>query len=41
MKLGENLPLIALAVLIVAFGVWQFESFTFLLDESVKSILKQ
>jgi hydrogenase-4 component F len=41
MKLSENLPLIALAVLIVTFGVWQFESFTFLLNESVKSILKQ
>jgi len=41
MKLGENLPLIALAVLIVTFGVWQFDSFTFLLDESVKSIMKQ
>jgi hydrogenase-4 component F len=41
MKLGENLPLIALAVLIVTFGIWQFDSFTFLLDESVKSILKQ
>ena len=41
MKLSENLPLIALAVLIVAFGVWQFESLTFLLNESVKSILKQ
>lgn len=41
MKLGENLPLLGLAILIVAFGVWQFESFTYLLDESVKSILKQ
>lgn len=41
MKLGENLPLIALAILIVTFGVWQFDSFTFLLDESVKSIIKQ
>jgi hydrogenase-4 component F len=41
MKLGENLPLIALAVLIVTFGIWQFDSFTYLLDESVKSILKQ
>ena len=41
MKLGENLPLIALAVLIVTFGVWHFDSFTFLLDESVKSIMKQ
>jgi hydrogenase-4 component F len=41
MKLSENLPLIALAVLIVSFGVWQFDSFTFLLDESVKTIIKQ
>ena len=41
MKLGENLPLIALAILIVTFGVWQFDSFTFLLDESVKSIMKK
>lgn len=41
MKLSENLPLIALAVLIVSFGVWQFDSFTFLLDQSVKTILKQ
>lgn len=41
MKLGENLPLIVLAILIVAFGIWQFDSFTFLLDTSVKSIMKQ
>jgi len=41
MELGENLPLIALAILIVVFGVWQFDSFTFLLDESVKTIMKQ
>lgn len=41
MKLSENLPLIGLAILIVAFGVWQFDSFTFLLDESVKTIMKQ
>lgn len=41
MKLSENLPLIALAILIVVFGVWQFDSFTFLLDESVKSIMKK
>ena len=41
MKLSENLPLIALAILIVTFGIWQFDSFTFLLDESVKSIMKQ
>jgi len=41
MKLSENAPLIALAILIVVFGVWQFDSFTFLLDESVKSIMKQ
>ena len=41
MKLSENLPLVALAILIVTFGVWQFDSFTFLLDESVKSIMKQ
>lgn len=41
MKLGENLPLIVLAILIVAFGIWQFDSFTFLLDASVKSIMKQ
>ena len=41
MKLSENLPLIALAVLIVTFGVWQFDSFTYLLDESVNSILKR
>lgn len=41
MKLSENLPLIALAILIVAFGVWQFDSFTFLLDESVKTIMKK
>ena len=41
MKLSENLPLIALAILIVAFGIWQFDSFTFLLDESVKTIMKK
>lgn len=40
MKLSENLPLIALAFLIIAFGVWQFDSFTFLLNESVKTIIK-
>lgn len=41
MKVSENIPLIALAFLIVAFGVWQFDSFTFLLDESVKTIMKR
>lgn len=41
MKLSENLPLIALAILIVVFGIWQFDSFTFLLNESVKNIVKQ
>lgn len=41
MKLSENLPLLGLAILIVVFGVWQFDSFTFLLDESVKTIMKQ
>ena len=41
MKFSENFPLIALAVLIIAFGVWQFDSFTFLLDESVKTIMKK
>lgn len=41
MKLSENLPLIGLAILIVSFGIWQFDSFTFLLDESVKTIIKQ
>ncbi len=41
MKFSENFPLIALAILIVAFGVWQFDSFTFLLDESVKTIMKK
>jgi hydrogenase-4 component F len=40
MKLSENLPLLALAFLIIAFGVWQFDSFTFLLNESVKTIIK-
>ena len=41
MKFSENFPLIALAILIVAFGIWQFDSFTFLLDESVKIIMKR
>ncbi len=41
MKLSENVPLIALAILIVVFGIWQFDSFTFLLDEIVKNIVKQ
>ena len=41
MKFSENLPLLALAILIVVFGVWQFDSFMFLLDESVKTIIKQ
>ncbi len=41
MKLSENLPLIALALLIVLFGIWQFDALTFLLDESVKTIMKQ
>lgn len=40
MKFSENFPLLILAILIVAFGVWQFDSFTFLLNESVKSIIK-
>lgn len=40
MKLSENFPLIVLAILIIAFGVWQFDSFTILLDGSVKSIMK-
>lgn len=40
MKFSENFPLIALAILIIAFGVWQFDSFTILLDGSVKSIMK-
>ena len=33
--------MIVFAILIVIFGVWQFDSFTFLLDESVKTIMKQ
>lgn len=41
MKFSENLPLIVLAFLMIAFGVWQFDSFTLLLDESVKTIMKQ
>ena len=41
MRFSENFPLIALAILIVIFGVWQFDSFTFLLDESVKTIMKR
>ncbi|WNY99437.1 hydrogenase 4 subunit F [Sulfurospirillum sp. 'SP'] len=41
MKLSENIPLIALATLVVVFGIWQFDSFTFLLNESVKTIVKQ
>jgi hydrogenase-4 component F len=40
MKLSENLPLLALAILIIAFGVWQFDSFTYLLNESVTTIIK-
>ncbi len=39
MELKENLPLIALAFLIVAFGVWQFESFKTLLDMSASLII--
>ena len=41
MKLSENLPLIALAILIVSFGIWQFDSFAFLLNESVNTIMKK
>jgi hydrogenase-4 component F len=41
MTFSENFPLIALAVLMVAFGVWQFDSLTYLLDTSVKTIMKQ
>ncbi len=39
MELKENLPLIALAFLIVAFGVWQFDSFKTLLDMSSNLII--
>jgi len=40
MKFSENFPLLILAILIVAFGVWQFDSFSLLLNESVKTIIK-
>lgn len=34
----ENLPLIALAILIILFGIYNFSSFTYLLDESARII---
>lgn len=37
-SLKENLPLLALAFLIVAFGVWQFENFTILLENATNII---
>lgn len=38
MKFIENLPLLLLAILVVAFGIWQFDFFTGLLNNSVESI---
>ncbi len=40
-SLKENLPLIALAVLMVAFGVWQFESFWTLLENATNIIFNK
>lgn len=37
-SLAENLPLIALAILIISFGVWQFDTFIDLLNNSVHII---
>ncbi|CZE45982.1 proton-conducting transporter membrane subunit [Campylobacter geochelonis] len=41
MKFKENLPLIILAILVIAFGILNFDSFVTLLNESVKTITKQ
>lgn len=38
MTLWENLPLIALAFLVIAFGVWQFDNFWYLVQNSVNEI---
>lgn len=38
MKLIENLPLIALAALIISFGIWQFDTFIDLINNSVAII---
>ncbi len=38
MSLWENLPLIALAFLIISFGIWQFDNFWILVQNSVTMI---
>ncbi|ANE35202.1 hydrogenase-4, component F [Campylobacter iguaniorum] len=38
MSLWENLPLIALAFLVIAFGIWQFDSFWYLVENGVNEI---
>lgn len=40
-SLRENLPLIALAFLVIAFGVWQFDSFTTLLKSATDIIFNK
>ncbi|MBE7358585.1 hydrogenase 4 subunit F [Campylobacter sp. RM12327] len=40
MTLTENLPLILLAVLIISFGIWQFDVFMELINNSVKIIIR-
>ncbi|ASM39094.1 MAG: proton-conducting transporter membrane subunit [Campylobacter sputorum] len=40
MTLTENLPLILLAVLIISFGIWQFDVFMELINNSVKIIMR-
>ncbi|ASM35712.1 hydrogenase-4 component F [Campylobacter sputorum subsp. bubulus] len=40
MTLAENLPLILLALLVISFGIWQFDVFIELINNSVKIIMR-
>lgn len=40
MTLVENLPLILLALLVISFGIWQFDVFMELINNSVKIIMR-
>lgn len=40
MTLAENLPLILLALLVISFGIWQFDVFMELINNSVKIIMR-
>lgn len=41
MKFSENLPLIILAILVISFGILNFENFTTLLNQSVEILTKK